>query len=98
MAPRNYDLASAAAILALVDSNGRLAVRATPNARANAVTVTLAAGTPFVSVRTTASPQDGDANEAVLKLLAKALKCPRSSVAIVRGRSSRHKVVRIKQS
>ena len=95
MALRNLELPPAAAVLALADPKGRLAVRATPNARANAVTISQVAGTPVVLVRTTATPEHGEANEAVLELIAKALNCPRSAVTIVRGQSSRDKVVSI---
>ena len=45
--------------------------------------------------RVTAPPVDGGANEALVALLAKALRVGRGSVSIVRGRSSRNKVVRV---
>lgn len=48
-----------------------------------------------LKVRVTAAPQDGDANQAVVKLLAKQLGLPRSSVALVRGAKSRDKVIEI---
>jgi uncharacterized protein YggU (UPF0235/DUF167 family) len=38
-------------------------------------------------------PEDGRANEAVLRLLAKTLDVPRSSLEIVSGRTSREKIV-----
>lgn len=46
-------------------------------------------------VRVTAPPVDDAANEAILEWLADVLKCPRGAVRIVRGRTSRHKVVEI---
>ncbi len=46
-------------------------------------------------VRVTAAPQGGSANTAVVKLLAKRLGLPRSSVVLVRGAKSRDKVVEI---
>ena len=46
-------------------------------------------------VRVTAPPVDGAANEALVGLLAKALSVGRGRVSIVRGRSSRNKVVRV---
>lgn len=98
MAPRNLEFPRAAAILALVDPKGRLAVRVTPNARANAVTVSQVAGSSVVLVRTTATPEHGEANQAVIKLLAKALDCPRSALTIVRGQTSRDKVVSINRA
>jgi uncharacterized protein YggU (UPF0235/DUF167 family) len=86
---------SAAAILALADSQRRLAVRATPNASADAIVLPAAGQQPVLSVRTTATPADGEANDAVLDLLAKALHCPRSALTILRGQTSRNKIVQI---
>jgi uncharacterized protein (TIGR00251 family) len=44
-------------------------------------------------VRVTAPPVDSAANEAVVRLIAKALGCPKSAVSIMRGETSRHKLV-----
>jgi uncharacterized protein (TIGR00251 family) len=46
-------------------------------------------------VRVTSPPVDDAANQAVVELLADALECSRGAVRIVRGRTSRHKVVEI---
>ncbi len=46
-------------------------------------------------VRVTAAPQDGKANQAVVKLLARHLRLSRSSVVITSGAKSRDKVVEI---
>jgi uncharacterized protein YggU (UPF0235/DUF167 family) len=46
-------------------------------------------------VKITAPPVDAAANEAVLRLLAKALDCPRNAVQLVRGATARHKQVRV---
>lgn len=48
-----------------------------------------------LSVRVTAPPEDGKANAAVCKLLAKALRVPKSAVNVVRGDTSRHKSVEV---
>jgi uncharacterized protein (TIGR00251 family) len=48
-----------------------------------------------VTVRVTALAIEGRANEAVRRLVAKRLGVARSSVTIVRGHRSRHKVVEI---
>jgi hypothetical protein len=48
-----------------------------------------------VTVRVTASPVDGAANQAVCDLLAGVLGCGRSAVEVVRGQTARHKVVRV---
>ena len=44
-------------------------------------------------VRVAEPPEDGRANEAVLRLLAKMLDVPRASVALVSGHASRDKIV-----
>ena len=44
-------------------------------------------------VRVAAAPEDGKANEAVLRLLAETLGLPRRDVALVSGHSGRDKVV-----
>jgi uncharacterized protein YggU (UPF0235/DUF167 family) len=38
---------------------------------------------------------DAAANEALMKLLAQQLHCPRNRVDIVRGHTSRHKVIKL---
>ena len=46
-----------------------------------------------LKIKVTAPPVDSAANEALLKLLAEALDCPRRAVHLLRGRASRHKQV-----
>ena len=48
-----------------------------------------------LKIKVTAPPVDSAANEAVLRLLAEALDCPRGSVQLLRGKTSRHKQVLI---
>ena len=50
-----------------------------------------AEGRAELEIRVAAAPTDGEANAAVIKLLAKALGVPRSSIEIVSGETSRHK-------
>jgi len=83
----------AAAILALADPDGHLAVRVSPRASADAIS--LPASGDALAVRTTAPPEDGKANEAVLRLLAKALDRPVSTLELVRGAASRNKLIRL---
>ena len=68
----------------------RVDVRVIPRARQNRLEVT-----PDGSFRihTTAVPADGAANDAVIKILAKHLGVPKTSIKIVRGATSRDKVV-----
>ena len=68
-----------------------ITVRVTPKASRNAVEVD--GGT--IRVRVTAPPEDGKANEAVRKLLAKALGVAKTRLTLVRGATSREKVFRI---
>jgi uncharacterized protein (TIGR00251 family) len=46
-----------------------------------------------LEVRVAAAPTDGEANAAVIKLLASELGIPKSSIEIVSGETSRHKRV-----
>ena len=48
-----------------------------------------------LKVKVTAPPVDSAANEAVLRLLAEVLDCPRGAVQLVRGATARHKQVRV---
>jgi hypothetical protein len=46
-------------------------------------------------IKVTAPPVDAAANEALVKLLAQQLHCPRNRVDLVRGHTSRHKVIKL---
>jgi uncharacterized protein (TIGR00251 family) len=46
-------------------------------------------------VKVTAPPVDAAANEALVRLLAAKLDCPRNRVDLLRGHTSRHKIVKI---
>ncbi|NDB75444.1 MAG: YggU family protein [Verrucomicrobia bacterium] len=48
-----------------------------------------------LKVAVTAPPVDSAANEAVVELLAETLGLPRRAVTLVRGQTSRHKVLRL---
>jgi uncharacterized protein (TIGR00251 family) len=53
-------------------------------------------GEPFggeLRIKVTAPPVDSAANEALIKLLADRLDCPRSRVELIRGATSRHKLL-----
>ena len=75
----------------------RLAVRLTPGASADRVDGwdVDADGRPVLKVRVRARPVEGEANEALVKLLAKALGVPRSSVDLMRGAQSRLKMIAV---
>lgn len=80
--------ASADAILALVDGDGRLAVRVTPGARSE--TVEIVGGRLLAKVR--AAPENGKATAGVLALLAEALDIAPSRLRLLRGATSREKL------
>jgi uncharacterized protein len=91
MARAKTDLPPAGAIRALADDEGRLAVRVTPGAREEAVTI--ADGRVLVKVRV--KPEDGKATAAVLALLAEALGVAPSRLEMLRGATAREKLFRI---
>ena len=68
-------------------------VRVAPRASRNAI-VGVHEGALKVSL--TAPPVEGAANEALRKLLAKALGVPKSNIEIIRGERGRNKVLRIR--
>jgi uncharacterized protein len=69
-----------------------LAIKLQPRASANEIGVPL--GTEL-RVKVTAPPVDAAANEALVRLLAETLDCPRNRVELVRGHTSRHKSVKL---
>ncbi len=70
-------------------------VRLTPRASADSIRGigTDAAGTAMLKVAVTAVPEDGKANAALLKLLARTWKLPKTSLSVVSGATARRKVV-----
>ena len=72
-----------------------LAVRLTPGASADRIDGwgVDAEGRPVLKVRVRARPVEGEANEALVRLLAKALGVPKSAVAVQRGGQSRTKMI-----
>ena len=75
----------------------RLAVRLTPGAAADRIDGwdVDADGRPVLKVRVRARPVEGEANEALIRLLAKTLGVLKSAVAIQRGGQSRTKMVTV---
>src|SRR6266446_4340341 len=75
----------------------RVAIRLTPRARADRLdgVVHLADGAAVLKVSVTAPPAEDRANDALLQLLAKEWRVPRRDFALVGGRKSRNKIVRI---
>ncbi len=69
-----------------------LSVKLQPRASANEIGEALGGE---LRIKVTAPPVEAAANEALLKILAQQLHCPRNRVDIVRGHTSRHKVVKL---
>ncbi len=78
-----------------MSERAHLAVRLTPGASADRIDGwdVDAEGRPVLKVRVRARPVEGEANEALIKLLAKALGVPKSGVVLQRGGQSRTKMV-----
>lgn len=91
MARPKADLPGAEAIAALVDDEGRLALRVTPGARSEGLDIV--EGRLLARVR--AKAQDGKANAAVQALLAQALGLAPTRLSLLRGATSREKLFAI---
>ena len=91
MAKPKADLPPADAIRALIDAEGRLALRVTPGARSQSLEI--AEGRLLAKVRT--KPEDGKATIAALELIAEALGVAPSRVTLLRGATSREKMVQV---
>ena len=75
----------------LAVDGAEIAVRVTPKASRDRITVEDGA----IRVYVTTVPEDGKANAAVQKLLAKAMGVAKSRLVLVRGATSRDKVFRV---
>ena len=91
MARPRADLPPADALRALADTDRRLSVRVTPGSRTQGIEI--AEGRVLVKVRS--KPEDGKATAAVIDLLGQALGVPPSQIALLRGATSREKLVRL---
>ncbi|HEU0069740.1 MAG TPA: DUF167 family protein [Alphaproteobacteria bacterium] len=73
-----------------------LAVRVTPKARRDAIEgLRDGPDGPALAVAVNAMPEDGKANDAVVKLIAAALDLPKAAVTLAQGGKSRHKTLQI---
>ena len=75
----------------------RFAVRLTPKGGRDAIDGwrTNANGKKMLAARVSAAPEDGKANEALVKLIARTLHVGKSKVRIVTGATSRLKIVEV---
>ena len=69
-----------------------LAIKLQPRASANEICEPLG---NELRIKVTAPPVDSAANEALLRFLADTLGCTRNRVELVRGQTSRHKVIKL---
>lgn len=73
-----------------------LNIKVTPKAKSERIKKeTGTDGAVLYKIYVTAAPEDGKANEAVLKLVAKALGIARSKLTITHGHTSRNKTIKI---
>ena len=91
MARPKADFPAAEAIRALADDQGRLPLRVTPGVRVEALEI----GEDVLMVKVRAKAKDGEANEAVLALLAEALGVAASRLRLLRGATGRDKLVQL---
>lgn len=83
---------SVPAFLKSVAGGAQLAVKLTPRSSRDEI------GEPLgneLRVKVTAPPVDAAANEALVRLLAGSLGCPRGAVRLIRGHTSRHKIIQV---
>ena len=91
------EMPSAAEILKHVDADGKLAIRAMPHCASDAIELPKPGGRPALIVRVTAAADEGRANDAVIALVAKSIGRPKSAVTILRGETSRDKLLKIER-
>ncbi|MBD3252073.1 YggU family protein [Candidatus Uhrbacteria bacterium] len=72
----------------------RITVRVQPNASKNEI---VGCVDDVWKIRLTASPTDGEANQALIRFLSKQWKVPQREIEIIKGKTSRTKVIRIPQ-
>jgi uncharacterized protein (TIGR00251 family) len=75
----------------------RLSIKLTPNGGRDAIDgiETDAEGNAFLKARVSAVPEDGKANKALITLLSKKLRVPKSSISFISGETARKKILRI---
>jgi uncharacterized protein (TIGR00251 family) len=75
----------------------RLTVRLTPGASRDGIEgfATLADGECVLKARVSAIAEAGKANQALVALLAKSLRHPKSAISIISGETARKKILRI---
>ncbi|MBN8533631.1 MAG: DUF167 domain-containing protein [Rhizobiales bacterium] len=77
-----------------------LAIRLTPKGGKDALepAKTLSDGRCVLAARVRAVPENGEANRALVALVARSLECPASAVQLVSGATSRLKILRVERA
>lgn len=76
-----------------IDDNGiDLQITLTPKAAANRIVITEEG---HIKAYVTVVPEDGKANAALINLLSKHFKVPKSAFTLVQGHTNRHKIVHV---
>ncbi len=75
------------------DGEVMLSIKVQPRASKNEIGEVVA---NELKIKVTAPPVDSAANEALIELLAEKLGCPKGAVRILRGQTSRHKLLAIR--
>jgi hypothetical protein len=75
----------------------RVSIRLTPNGSRDQIDGLEQSddGGCHVKAKVTAVPEDGKANKALVQLLAKQLRVPKSSISVIAGETTRKKILRI---
>lgn len=82
------------------NSHFLLYVKATPNSAKNKISGKFIdeKNQEYLKINLAAVPEDGKANEELVKFLSKLLKIPKSQIAVIRGETSRMKVIKFEEA
>ena len=80
------------------DGTGSLQVRVSPKASVNRVRIEERPEGLLVRGDVTVAPEDGKANKQVVRLLAKEMNLSKSALSIVRGLTSRNKMIAVQKA
>jgi uncharacterized protein (TIGR00251 family) len=83
--------------ISVYDDHIRLSIRLTPNGGRDAIDgIEMdAEGNAMLKARVAAVPEDGKANKALVALLSKKLRVPKSAITFISGETARKKILRI---
>ncbi len=76
-------------------NKNKMEIKVIPNANSNKIAISEEGGIYQVKIYVTVTPEDGKANNQVIKLLAKELSIPKSKISIIKGLKSRNKTIAI---